>query len=604
MTGGPAGQASPRGTAANDLHQIIAGATAGGGAAPLLAMLQPAAAIDAERLLRAKLIAGVVWPSRDQVPATFDPDCAGWLHQPPYDWSLPRRDTDRLILLGPRRRLTWPMLKSAFAAGIRRITYAGPLGWQSRSVLDLISGRLAERAMHEVVRRVPAVEIIAGRRLERRFEALIAESMAAPSATIPVPGRILIANHSLSMGGAERQIVNTLVGLHQLGYSDVGFVCERRHDYTPSDPFGAELERHGIPIEELAIVPPAATHDRLSKLAARLTPALDRIPPHLRDDVLFYADVFLRRNPAVVHAWQDTTSIKAGLAAVITGVPRIVLSSCNVAIVHFQYWMPWMRPAYRALAQHPNVLLVNNSAAGGQDYARWLGLPNERLLVEHNGLAPAAFAPADPASVAAYRRSHGLPPDSPVVGSIFRFYPEKNPLLWLQVAAKILAARPNVRFLLIGDGPLLEAARRDARRLGVAEHVVFAGEEADPRPALAAMNAFLLVSQAEGLPNALIEAQAQGVPVISTGVGGAPEAIDLGRSGLVVDPGDASAAAAAVLRALNDEVWATAARRHARSHAESYFSLRRMLDGALRLYGLTEDDNATTRRRDAVSPRT
>jgi glycosyltransferase involved in cell wall biosynthesis len=244
-----------------------------------------------------------------------------------------------------------------------------------------------------------------------------------------------------------------------------------------------------------------------------------------------------------------------------------------------------MRPAYRALSKLPNVVLTNNSQAGARDYERWLGLPDGRIQVIYNALAPEATMPVAPDAVA-LRARFGIPVDAPVIGSIFRFYPEKNPELWIATAAAVAARKPEARFLLVGDGPLKSAMQAASRRAGIAERVVFAGETGDPRAALAAMRVFLLTSREEGLPNVAIEAQAQGVPVVTTAAGGAPEALDHGKSGFVVDAADPESLAKSVLRALDDRAWAGAARDRARAFVAARFGVERMLDETLRLYGL------------------
>jgi glycosyltransferase involved in cell wall biosynthesis len=125
-----------------------------------------------------------------------------------------------------------------------------------------------------------------------------------------------------------------------------------------------------------------------------------------------------------------------------------------------------------------------------------------------------------------------------------------------------------------------------ARREGIADRVIFAGEMADPKPALAAMQVFLLASREEGLPNVVIEAQAQSVPVVTTRAGGAPEAIDPDKSGIVVDRADPAALATEVLRVLDNRAWAEAASTRARAFVAERFGEARMLDETLRQYGI------------------
>lgn len=557
--------------AQTDIAALLARAAAlGGGGKPVLALPY---ADDARAVTLAHLdqVAGVVFAARALAPQAMPAERAGWLHHPPYDWTLPAVPARWLLFLGPRRRLVAPMLRTARRNGIRNIVYAGPRGLKAEGVAAMLARRGLEAALHRVARLAPALDRLEGRALEKIALAMLDRATPAAAA----PRRILFANHSLSMGGAERQIVNTLVGLKARGFGDLALACERRRDYGSGDPFGLALEAAGIPIVELAGMP----------VDDPGLPSGEGLPHSLGDDVLFWFALLRAHRPQVLHAWQDGTSVKAGLAAALAGVPRIVLAARNRAPWRFSYWLPWMRPVYRALATLPHVVLTNNSAAGARDYERWLGLPEGRIRVVYNALSPEAAAPAVPQEVAGLRDRLGIPSESPVVGSIFRFYPEKDPALWVASAAVVAARRPDARFLLIGDGPMKGEAQEAVRHSGIGDRVIFAGETDDPRTALAAMQAFLLTSREEGLPNVAIEAQAQGVPVVATPAGGAPEAVEDGRSGFVV-AADAQALAQAVLRVLDDRAWADAARDHARVSVARRFGLDRMLDETLRHYGL------------------
>lgn len=519
---------------------------------------------------------GIIFPTKESIPAAMEPTRVGWIHQPPYDWTLPRRKRPTLLFCGPRRHITAPMLRSALRGGITQILYAGRDGLQQEWIAAMLARRVYERLLHRIVRRLPGKESLLGRTLELHVAAALPRVSTTP-APRPYPSRIIFANYSLGLGGAERQIVNTLVGLRSRGYTDLALVCERRQDDSAENIFFQALETQGVSVTELPGLPLAAQSARL----------LDQLPLGIRDDIGFWLVALQSRRPNVLHAWQDPTAVKAGLAAAMLGVPRIVLASRNQSPTRFPYWLPWMRPIYRALARHPNVILTNNSIAGAADYARWLDIPLDRIQVVYNALSHDALMPAPHQAVENFRARHGISKSAPVVGSVFRFHPEKNPRLWIATAAVISARRPDARFLLIGDGPLRASTVEAARRLGIQDRTIFAGEVADVETALACMQVFLLTSRDEGLPNVVMEAQAQGIPVVTTRAGGAPEAIDPGRSGFVVDAPDPVSLATIVLRLLDDRALASAASARARELAASRFGIDRLIDDTLRLYGFT-----------------
>ncbi len=146
----------------------------------------------------------------------------------------------------------------------------------------------------------------------------------------------------------------------------------------------------------------------------------------------------------------------------------------------------------------------------------------------------------------------GIPPNRFVLGYVGRLSPEKNLTLLLDVARKLLAQNCEVHVLLVGDGPERRALSEHAHRIGIADHITFAGYAADPRPYYAAMDVFLLLSRSEGLPNVLLEALATGLPVICTPVGGIPNVIESGRNGLVVPLEDVPSPTAAIQQVMTD----------------------------------------------------
>ena len=130
-----------------------------------------------------------------------------------------------------------------------------------------------------------------------------------------------------------------------------------------------------------------------------------------------------------MHGWQDGVGLAAGFAALAVGVPRIVVAGRNVRPANFSYYRPYMHAAYRLLAAEPRVILCNNSEAGARDYAAWLGIDPARIRVVRNGIDDDRVRRIQGAEVKAFRSELGVPEGAPLIGSIFRLYPEKRPLL-------------------------------------------------------------------------------------------------------------------------------------------------------------------------------
>jgi glycosyltransferase involved in cell wall biosynthesis len=130
--------------------------------------------------------------------------------------------------------------------------------------------------------------------------------------------------------------------------------------------------------------------------------------------------------------------------------------------------------------------------------------------------------------------------------------PQKAPLDFVRLAALVRRARPDVQFLLVGDGELRGAVDAEARRLGLGVSFRLLGWRRDIAEILRCLDVFVLTSRWEGLPRVYLEALASGVPIVGTRVDGAAEVIRDGVNGYLVEPGDMPRMAGHVLSLLAD----------------------------------------------------
>lgn len=157
----------------------------------------------------------------------------------------------------------------------------------------------------------------------------------------------------------------------------------------------------------------------------------------------------------------------------------------------------------------------------------------------------------------AVREELGIPVDVSVVGTVSHLTPLKGLEDFIAAAARIAAAKPETHFVVVGSAPETHAAygeglRRQAAELGLPHPVVFAGPRDDVERWYAAMDVHLITSRSEGTTTTALEAQACGVPVVSTDVGAVHEVVADRTTGLLVAPGNADAIAAATLALLDD----------------------------------------------------
>jgi glycosyltransferase involved in cell wall biosynthesis len=181
------------------------------------------------------------------------------------------------------------------------------------------------------------------------------------------------------------------------------------------------------------------------------------------------------------------------------------------------------------------------------------------------------------------RRRLGYAPEDFVVMSLARLEPIKGAAVTLRAFARAAATRPALRLHLAGDGPLLEALRRESRTLGVAVRVRLDGAWGAPHDLLPAADLFVLAPRNEGMGRAVVEALALALPVIATRVGGLPEVLEDGRSGLLVPPDDEPALADAIARVADDPGFAEALGKRGRARSVN-FGAGRMVHRVLALY--------------------
>jgi glycosyltransferase involved in cell wall biosynthesis len=453
--------------------------------------------------------------------------------------------------------------------------------------------------------------------LERRFDRrpgplhAFQPLLAAPAFR---GGPIVLVNSGLAPGGVERQIVNTLRGLERRSDRPSGLLGLRLGEDPELDFFKPSLEgfsgfvRNAVGFADArvllgaslppaavppAAVPAAAVPPAVGPRGAEVRAAVRRIamqiawmPWDAREEILRLAAEFASLRPAVVHGWQDGSGIPAAYAARLTGVPRILISTRNMRPTNFVWYRPHMYLSHRELAQCPEVVMINNSQAGAADYAAWLGLPRDRFVVKRNGLDAASMRRAAPPAVAALRNRLGIPPDAPVVGSIYRLSEEKRPLLWIETAREVAKLRPDCHFVIFGAGPMRAEVDVAAGRSGLGRNLHCPGTIADTALGLSLLDVFLLTSRAEGTPNVVLEASALGIAVVATAAGGTREAIDEGVTGYLVEPAEPAVIAKRIAQVLQAADWRARVQAAGPAFAERHFGLDRMISETLALYGL------------------
>ncbi|MGQ0760408.1 MAG: glycosyltransferase [Acidobacteriota bacterium] len=212
------------------------------------------------------------------------------------------------------------------------------------------------------------------------------------------------------------------------------------------------------------------------------------------------------------------------------------------------------------------------------------GIRGHRISVLHNSIQP---EPQATEAKAAELRTHlGIKADENVILAVGRLSKEKAQIDLLNAFSELRRTNPSlkVRLIIAGDGPEREQLEAAASSLGIADQVVFAGQIADMQPYYAIADLLVNASHTEGSPYVLLEAMAAGVPIVATAVGGVPEILSDGETGLLVPPRDPPATSATIEKILNDSALARKLSNSARALISTRFAPEIYVQNLVEIY--------------------
>jgi tetratricopeptide (TPR) repeat protein len=413
----------------------------------------------------------------------------------------------------------------------------------------------------------------------------------------PVARRIAVCAASLAPGRAQRQLVRMLGHLAdpKWGLDRVGLFAQTLNERDRSSFYLPHLRDKPIDIKDATAVSFEAllAHPQVAQFADLIR----LFPRGFGHSVAAWVANFAEFRPAIVHGWQNEAGLAAAVAGLLVGAPRIVLTGYGAhPEPKFGRAPRYLESGYRALLAAPNVLLACDSAAAASDYAEWLGCSADAIRVIQGGADLRRLDQPDATAQAARHRAMlGIPETAPVVGGVFRFSEEKQPVLWIETAAEIARTQPNAHFVVCGEGPYRTRMRERAAELGLGERLHMPGGQREIGSWYAMMTVLLSTAARLGPSEVLAEAQHLGVPVVAPSSGGAPEAIEDGVTGWCVNNADARSLAARVSSCLSDADWRAACRERARS-AAARFGMDAMICRVLEIYGLEQPAKPAAKR--------
>ena len=330
--------------------------------------------------------------------------------------------------------------------------------------------------------------------------------------------KILYVIGTLGLGGSEKQLVALARGLDRSRFLPIVFCL------AATGPLVADLEEAGVETRCFG----------LRGLKVWRNPI--QVARYL---LAFLADL-KKEKPEMIHGFLFHAYVLGAFAGRIAGIPIVIASRRSLS--HFKVGRPHY-PLVERLANRVTDLIVANSEAVKQDVVRQEKVRSSKIRVIYNGINPSMCnVPAD----AGLRASLGIPEKAKVVGVVANLIHYKGHRFFLQACQEIKVKHSEVKFLLIGDGPCKGELEAFAQELGLEKDVLFLGGRQDIPQLLALMDVAVLPSLEEGFPNAVLEAMAAGKPVVASRVGGVPEAVVHGETGLLIPPEDQAALAEAI----------------------------------------------------------
>lgn len=335
--------------------------------------------------------------------------------------------------------------------------------------------------------------------------------------------RVLFCLDTFHVGGTELNAVRTLERLAARGI-EVHVACLREEG-----PLLERVKKANVPIHRFSI------------------PSL--LSLHTVAEGLRFRDVVRRGQYDIVHAHDMYSNMLF--------VPWARLAGSAGVIASRRWWNDMPRVAHRVLnrwSYHFAHRVLVNSPAIGSLVQHGEHISGDRVVVISNFVDHEMFSAPGEAYLRRMRSELAIPADAIVIGIVANLHAVKEHWVLLDAVARLTPSWPQLRVILVGDGACRAALQEQARRLDLERHVVFAGAQPHHPSPNYLFDVAVLTSRAEGFPNAIVEAMAAGRPVVATAVGGVPDAVVEGETGLLVPPSQPEPLANALDALLQDPV--------------------------------------------------
>jgi glycosyltransferase involved in cell wall biosynthesis len=291
--------------------------------------------------------------------------------------------------------------------------------------------------------------------------------------------------------------------------------------------------------------------------------------------------IIITENIHIIHSHLSQSDFLACIAAKLTNRP-IVSTIHGVIIREFESLSKkkFYHFLHRLTALFLDELIAVSEGAK-EDLLAHEAINESRISVIYSGIDPEKFSKPDISTV---KPEFGIDERAKVVGIVATLTPEKNHSVFLKAAAQILTQKPDVKFLIVGDGPLKKQLQNLATQLGINSNVIFTGERRDIPNILSSLDIIVLPSSTEGLPIVLLEGMSAGVPIVASRVGGVPEVVEDEETGILIPPRKSKELAKAIIRLLDNSQLAEMFKNRGRKKIEKKFALNVMIEKTQECY--------------------
>jgi len=372
--------------------------------------------------------------------------------------------------------------------------------------------------------------------------------------------KILYVIGTLNIGGAERHLVEVVTHLDREIFEPS--VCV----LSDGGPLRADIENAGIPV---FLVDFLGLKNKWSPVSLYVL---------LTRTIQLYR-LIKRGKFDIVHGYLFWAYVSGALAGRAARVPLKIASRRSLG--HFKAGKEHYLLLER-VANKVTDLWVANSEAVKRDTVLREGIDPSQIVVIHNGIDARRYG--IPVDIKAKKQELGIGENGPVIGMISNYIHYKGHLNLMAAFRQVASVFPDAVCLCVGEGPQRAVIEAEIKKSGLSGRVILSGTRRDIPELLSIMDVSVLASFEEGFSNTILESMAAGLPVVATAVGGNPEAVGDGVTGILVPPGDSRALAGAILRILGDPELASHMGREGKKRVEREFSIEKMIGEMETLY--------------------